>query len=113
MLVLEQRRGQAYLLPYDDAGGFRTGIAIANQSPNSPADLTLLLRDEAGSTISTESLALPPRGHASFVASERFPVLLGRRGTIEVRNATGEPFSVLGLRFNPSGSFTSVPVISK
>jgi len=113
MLVLEQRRGLAYLLPYDDAGGFRTGIAIANQSPDSPADLTLLLRDEAGGTISTESLALPPRGHASFVASERFPVLLGRRGTIEVRNGSGEPFSVLGLRFNPSGSFTSVPVISR
>lgn len=113
MLVLEQRKAPVFVLPYDNSGGVRTGIAIANQSPDSLANLTLLLRDEAGSTISTESMSLPSRGHTSFVAIERFPVLMDRRGTIEVRNDSGGAISVLGLRFNPSGSFTSVPVIAK
>lgn len=110
---LEQRRGSGFVFPYDETGGLRTGIAIANQSPTMPADLALILRDEAGGTLSSESLSLPVRGHVSFVASDRFPTLLGRRGTIEVRNALGEPIAVLALRFNPSGSFVSLPVVPK
>ena len=113
MLPFEQRKGSSFILPFDNSSGFLTGIAIANQSPDSPTEVTLLLRDEAGATISTEALPLPARGHTSFVASERYPVLSGRRGTIEVQSNTADGVTALGLRFSPFGSFTSVPVILK
>ncbi len=35
------------------------------------------------------------------------------RGTIEFRAPSGWQISVLGLRFNPGGAFTTVPVMSK
>jgi hypothetical protein len=113
MLVFEPPKGPVLVLPYDNSGGFQTGIAIANPSPTLTADLTLVVRDEAGSTISQESLPLPARGHVSFAASDRFSVLSGRRGTLEVQSGSGEAITMLGLRFNPFGSFTSVPVIAK
>ena len=113
MLAFEQRQGQVLVLPYDNISGFLTGVAIANQSPDSPADVTLLLRDEAGAVISVETFPLPARGHTAFVASERFPVLSGRRGTFQLQSNSVAGITVLGLRFNPAGSFTSIPVISK
>jgi hypothetical protein len=113
MLVFEQPKGRTILLPYDNSGGFQTGIAIANLSPSSRADLMLVLRDEAGITISQESVPLPARGHVAFAASDRYSVLSGRRGTLEVISSLGDGITVLGLRFNPFGSFTSVPVITK
>jgi hypothetical protein len=114
MLAFEQRQGSAFLLPYDNSNGFQTGIAVTNQSPDSPADLTLVLRDEAGSTLSTEFLSLPARGHVSFPTGAKYTVISGRKGTIEVRSySAGSRINVLGLRFSPSGSFTSVPTVAK
>jgi hypothetical protein len=112
MLAFEQRAGAAFLLPYDNSNGFQTGIAVTNQSPDAPADLTLVLRDEAGSTLSTESLSLPVRGHTSFSIGDKYSALSGRRGTVEVRSTSGSRVNVLGLRFSPFGSFTSVPTIA-
>jgi hypothetical protein len=112
MLAFEQREGAAFLLPYDNSNGFQTGIAVTNQSPDSPADLTLVLRDEAGSTLSTEPLSLPVRGHTSFSIADKYNVLSGRRGTVEVRSSSGSRLNVLGLRFSPFGSFTAVPTIA-
>jgi len=112
MLAFEQREGAAFLLPYDNSNGFQTGMAVTNQSPDSPADLTLVLRDEAGSTLSTEPLSLPVRGHTSFSIGDKYNVLSGRRGTVEVRSSSGSRLNVLGLRFSPFGSFTAVPTIA-
>jgi len=113
MLAFEQRQGSAFLLPYDNSNGFQTGIAVTNQSPDSPADLTLILRDEAGSTLSTEFLSLPARGHVSFPTGGKYTVISDRKGTIEVRSySAGSRINVLGLRFSPFGSFTSAPTIA-
>ncbi len=110
MLAFEQRGGATFVLPYDNSGGFQTGIAITNRSPDAPAQVSLIMRDEAGATLWTEALPLAARGHTAFVAGGRFPVLAGRRGTIEVR---GNAVTALGLRVSPSGSFTSIPAISR
>ncbi len=110
---LDQRSGTAFVLAFDDSPGFRTGVAIANRSPESAADWVMTVRDESGNSITSGSLSLPARGHTSFEASERFPEILGRKGTIELRNNLGGNLSILGIRFSPSGSFTSVPVIAK
>jgi hypothetical protein len=113
MLAFDQRQGSAFLVPYDNSDGFQTGIAVTNQSPDSPADLTLVLRDEAGSTLSTEFLSLPARGHVSMATGDTYKSISGRRGTIEVRSSSsGSRINVLGLRFSPFGSFTSIPTIS-
>jgi hypothetical protein len=113
MLMFDPREGPDFVLPYDDSEAFETGVAIANRSAGSPADLMLILRDESGATILEDPVTLPARGHISFVAGARYPVLSGLRGTIEVQSRSGSAISVLGLRFNPTGSFTSVPVVAK
>lgn len=113
MLSFDVGKAAAFIVPYDNTVGFETGLAIMNYSADSAAELVLRLCDEAGNTISTESLPLVPRGHISFAASERFPAASERRGTIEVRNSSGNPISVVGLRFSRSGSFTSIPVIPR
>ena len=52
-------------------------------------------------------------GHSSFDATIRFPVTAQKRGTIEFQTPTGGQISVLGIRFNPSMTFSTVPVIAK
>jgi hypothetical protein len=43
--------------------------------------------------------------HTSFSLADKFPSLAGGVGTLEI---SSEGVTALGLRFNPSGSFTSI-----
>jgi hypothetical protein len=60
--------------------------------------------------ILTDNLTLVSSAHLSFSLTDRYPALIGRVGTMEIGSSGA---AVLGLRFNPSGSFTSVPPIPK
>lgn len=102
-----------YLVPYDNTAGFVTGVAITNLSAESSVNIMAILTDDAGNAISVESIPLPARGHLSFRLIDRYPKLNGLRGVVEFQNPTGSPIAVLGLRFNPLGSFTSIPVIPR
>jgi hypothetical protein len=110
MLPLDPQKGAAFVSPYDNTADSRTGIAIANRDPDLAADLELVFRDEAGGTISIQSLSLPPRGHTSFAVSDKDPALLGRKGILEVRGKLPAGITLVNLRFDPLGSFTPLPV---
>ncbi|MFN0101562.1 MAG: hypothetical protein ACKV2U_05660 [Bryobacteraceae bacterium] len=94
------------VLPYDNTAGFSTGVACVNGGPSSPATITATFRDETGTTYATETIQLPQSGHTAFAMAARFPTTQGRRGTVLFRSST-DFLSVMGLRFNPGGSFTS------
>jgi hypothetical protein len=110
---IENRAQSVYLLPYDNTVGFVTGIALTNQSASAPANITATLTDDSGNQLSVQSISLPPGGHTSFAATDRFPSLTGGRGVITFSVVPGNQIAVLGLRFNQFGSFTSIPAISR
>jgi hypothetical protein len=96
------------IFPFDNRNGFGTGVAIVNIGSAGLVPITV--RDSLGSVLLSENIAFGSATHISFSLTDRYPALAGRAGTVEIGSSTA---AVLGLRFNPSGSFTSVPPSSK
>ena len=95
---------QNLVMLYDQVNGFATGLALVN--PGAAAvTLSVTIRDVSGTTIGTGSVTLPPFSHQASFIGERFPITANKRGSVVIDGTAG--FSVLGLRFNPSGTFTS------
>ncbi len=108
-LLLETRNASSYVLAFDSTNGTATGVAIANLTA-ARANIPVVIRDDSGTRIDSASLSLPANGHTAFVASDQFSSIAGRSGTIEFDTPEGCQISVLGLRFPPSGRFTTIPV---
>jgi hypothetical protein len=100
------------VLAFDNTSGTQNGVALANVSML-PGDFKVVIRDDAGVETQTGTLRLDARGHTAFVLSSQYPVTSQRRGTIEFRPPSGSDVSLLGLRFAPSGAFTTIPVMTK
>ncbi len=97
------------LVPYDDSNGFVTGIAIVN--PTTTAQSVSVGFRTVDGLVAVQALpTLAPLSHTAFVLSQTFPVISGHRGLAEFYSATGN-ISMIGLRFNPTQSFTAAPVI--
>ena len=94
------------LVPYDDANGNKTGIAIANTSANEQS-IMVAFRNNAGDAQGA-AFTLPPFGHTSFILSDQFTVIRGFLGLAEFYSTSGT-FSIIGLRINSTNSFTSAP----
>ena len=92
--------------PFDNSGGFVTGVALVNASTNLGSAL-VFLRDEDGKIIGQDLILLGSRNKSVFVVPEKYPQTAGKRGSIEVVASTAG-LGGLGLRFNPNGSFTSM-----
>jgi alpha-D-ribose 1-methylphosphonate 5-triphosphate synthase subunit PhnH len=98
--------GSRVFLPFDDTNGYVTGVAIANTNPTQALFLSLTFQLENGSA-STGAVSLPPHGHTAFVLTTMFPALAGVRGSMEITASTPD-IAVVGLRFSPNNSFTSL-----
>ena len=95
------------ILPFDNTAGFTTSVAMANLSAVVPSQVNLTFRDAQGLRILETVLPeLPLQGHKAFELTNLFPVLNGKSGSMEISVISGE-ISVLGLRFAPSGAYTS------
>lgn len=110
---LEARNQQSVLIPMDNLIGFSTGVALVNLAADTQATVTAILRDDGGNELARDTLAIGPNGHTSFSLPARFPVLSGRRGFVEFQTSAAAGIAGLGLRFNPTLSFTSVPAITR
>jgi len=96
------------LVPYDDAAGAVTAIAIVN--PTAAAQTIAVGFRTVEGNVALDSLpTVPAMGHMAFVLSTQFPVIAGHRGLAEFYSATGN-FSMIALRFNPTQSSTAAPV---
>jgi hypothetical protein len=104
IVSLGNTSGHNMVMLYDQQNGFTTGLALVNPG-DAAVTLSVMIRDISGATIGTGTVTLPPLSHQASFISERFPITAGKRGSV-VLDGTA-PFSVLGLRFNPSGTFTS------
>jgi len=97
------------LVPYDDANGFVSAIAVVNPS-TTPQSVSVGFQTTDG-LIAIDALpTVPAMGHMAFVLSQQFPEISGHRGLAEFYSATGN-LSMIALRFNPTQSSTSLPVI--
>ena len=98
--------GSRFFLPFDNTQGYVTGLAIANTNPEQALAISLLFQLDNGAQASG-SLYLPPHAHKAFVLPTMFPAVAGARGTVEFTAASSD-IAVLGLRFSPTNSFTSL-----
>ena len=132
--------GSDIIVPFDNSPGFTTGIAVVNASDAAEV-LNANIVLASGDTIASSLPSIPAHGHAAFSLATQFPELAGQVGTLELSVPSGPPdvttsqplpagspavpaaarpgiavsmprFSVIGLRFNPTGAFSSIPVYS-
>jgi hypothetical protein len=96
------------LAPFDNTQSFVTSMALVNPASQT-ARVSVNIRDENGVILSSSNISLPPRGHTGFALPSQFPASANRRGLAEF-STSDSPLAGLGLRFNPGGAFTSLPV---
>jgi hypothetical protein len=94
-----------FVLVYDNTGGRSTGMAIANPASWSES-ATVYIRDEDGNDLGRATMRLGGYEHMAVSLPEYWSITSNRRGLIEF---AVEEFglSAIGLRFNPTGPFTS------
>jgi hypothetical protein len=118
---LQSQIGTSISLPFDNTGGYSTGVAIVNLS-GSPASISATVWDENGNQLLVQSVTLTKtdaagNGHDAFMLPDRMAVTAGKRGIVQFRGNPGTPFvpagalTGLGLKTDPNGLFTSIPTI--
>jgi len=96
------------LMPYDNTNNFVTSMAIANTTPASES-ISVGIQPTTGASSQPSPINLPAQGHMAFTVPQQFSTTAGQSGMLEFY-VSGGSFSVLALRFNPTGSFTTAPV---
>jgi sugar lactone lactonase YvrE len=118
---LQSQIAASFSLPFDNTGGYSTGVAIVNLA-GAPANLTATVWDQDGNQLLTQSFALTKvdtsgNGHDSFLLPTRLPVTAGKRGIVQFQGNPavlfGPPGALtgLGLRVDPNNLFTSIPTL--
>lgn len=98
--------GSSIFMPFDNTQGFTTGIAVANTNPTQTVSVSMVFQADTGAQ-TTGSVVLPPHGHATYIVPAGFPATVGLRGSVNVTASTPD-IVLLGLRFAPNLSFTSL-----
>jgi hypothetical protein len=107
---LQVQNSSTYTLPFDNTGGISTGIALSATSTSSTA-VQILVQNDSGTTIVTDTITLPGRGHTSFVLGTRYSATGNVRGTIQFQAPPGAEIGVIGIRALASGAYTTIPPI--
>lgn len=110
VVPLETRQAASYYLPFDNTGNIDLGVALA--SVGGGASVPLLIRDDAGQVIGSSSVNIPANGHTSFVLRQQYAATANKRGTVEFQTPSGGQISVLGVRYTPPGTLTTIPVLA-
>jgi uncharacterized protein (TIGR03118 family) len=105
---LDSRLSTSLVLPYDNTNGYQTGVALANQASTSQR-ITVTVFDQSGAQLTSSQMTLPGSGHAAFFTGSQFTQSGNQLGVIQFQSSGG--LTGVGLRFSPSGSFTSIPII--
>jgi hypothetical protein len=109
VVPLETRNATSYHLAFDNTGALATGVAVS--ALEQPAAIGVIIRDDAGAQIGTDTIHLPAQGHISFMLNAQYPVTRGKRGSIEFDRPPAGQISVLGLRVN-GAALTTLPVLA-
>jgi hypothetical protein len=110
VVPLETRNAPAYLLAFDNTGGINTGVALANVAATS-ASIPVIIRDDTGEQIGTDTISLAPHAHTSFMLTTNYGITQNKRGTIEFDTPASGQITALGLRANGK-ALTTLPVLA-
>jgi hypothetical protein len=91
-------------IPFDNTNNFATSVAVVNPSAT-PISITLTANAEDGSQLLSTQISLQAKSDVAYSIRDQFPVLNGKRGVLQFSSSAG--FSMIGLRYNPTGPFTS------
>jgi hypothetical protein len=72
----------------------------------------VIIRDDTGTQVDAEIVALPANGRTSFLLATQFPATAGIRGTVEFDAPLNAQISVLGIRSPPTLTFTTLPALA-
>jgi hypothetical protein len=111
-VVLARDDENRVYVPFDNTLSYSTTLAITNPSATDNTDLRLRFWDPSGSEIITRDIRLSAGTTIAFSVPERYPELAERSGQLRIEGS-GTRLSTIALRFNPSGAFSTVPVISR
>ncbi len=111
-IPLEAAFQPSFLLPYDGASGFATGVALTNLVATQTI-VTATAYNENGGQLAVKAITLPGNGHTSFALADQFPSTISHRGIIEFKAPLTANITGLGLRINPEGGFTSIPLLHR
>jgi len=104
--VTSVQSGSNIFLPFDNTQGFVTGLAVSNTNPTQSISATLTFTPQSGAPTS-RTIFLPPHGHTSFALPTAYPSTGGVRGSVNLV-AVSPDLAVVGLRFGPKNTFTSL-----
>ncbi len=107
---LQVQNAATYTLPFDNTTGISTGVALSATSTTSTS-VQILVLDDKGATLATDTIILPGRGHTSFVLGTRYSATNNLRGTIQFQALAGAEIGVIGIRALPTGAYTTIPPI--
>ena len=109
----ESRNASAYVLAFDNTAGTATGVAI-NSVSSQPVDVPVVIHDDTGAQIGTDTLKLAANGHLSFLlVTDKYSATANKRGTIEFVRPAGAQIGVLGIRIPVTNTFTTLPALAK
>jgi hypothetical protein len=101
-----------FVLPFDNTKGFVMAMALANQDPLQSTVVNVTLRNPNGQILGNTTLNLGPLARNAFALATQFPETKDVQGVAEF-SAANVDLAVVGLRFNPNGSFICVPPITR
>ena len=85
------------------------GVAIVNPDPTATANVTMTLRNEAGTIVGTKNVNVNAHTQISQLITELFTGEIPRDFTGTLSITSNNPIAVLGLRFR-GGNFSTLPV---
>lgn len=100
-----------FVMPFDNRNDYSTGISWLNPDLTAPALVQVTIYNFDGRILREDAFTLSPGNKMVFPMPTRYPESQGQQGNILVRT-TAQKLSGLGLRFNPSGPFTSFHTLS-
>jgi hypothetical protein len=113
VVPLESRAANAYVIAFDNTGNTATGIAINSVSAQA-VNIPVVVRDDSGAQIATDSISLAANGHLSFtLATDKYPSTGNIRGTIEFDTPAGTQMGALGIRIPVAHTFTTLPALAR
>ena len=88
-------------------------MALENVSAQT-ANIPVVIRDDTGAQIGTDTLTLAANGHLAFtLVTDKYPATANIRGTIEFDTPPGAQIGALGIRVPPALTFTTLPALAK
>jgi hypothetical protein len=112
---LESRNAGAYVIAFDNTNGTSTGLAV-NAVSAGQVNIPVVVRDDTGAQIATDTLNLAANGHLQFtLVTDKYPMTSNIRGTIEFDTPAGAQIGALGIRI-PTGAahtYTTLPALAK